>query len=155
MPATVEGYFVLYPRTKISSIDISSFYLPLATGWVESQLAPVFSLPFTSTNLTYEQLTYNKIQHMVLLRSRDPDDSVELGDELDAWIGSLLAGSAAMILSNVASGNEAIYADNSNASTGEIISSNTSGYTPIFDVDNSFNQRVDPDRLTDINSERR
>lgn len=154
MPASVTGYFVMFPRTKIESSDISSFYLPIAEGWVQSQLTPAFTLPFTSNNITFEQLTYYKIQHMVLLRSRDPDDSEEIGQELDEWVDKLVAGSSAMILTNN-NGNETIYAGNVNASTGEIISSNTAGYTPAFDVDNSFAQTVDPDRLRDIESERR
>ena len=151
MPSTVDGYFILFPRTKIDSSDISSFYHPLAKGWVQSQLAPAFTVPFTDTNITYEQLTYYKIQHMVLLRTRDPDDSNEIGEELTGWIDNLLSGSAAMMLDD----DTAIYSSNANATDREIISSNTKGFHSIFDVGSPFTETVDIDRLQEIENDKR
>lgn len=144
-------FIVLYPHTKIDSADITDQYLPMAENWVQAKLATRFSLPFSDNNLTYDQIVYMKAWHQILLRSRDPDDSGEVGDRLDKWVEELLEGTSAMVTTSA----EAIFGEDQFSTVKEEITSNTKDYTRVFDLDNALNSEVDPDRIDDISNERR
>lgn len=143
-------FIILYPHTKIDSSDITDQYLPFAKNWVEAKLAPMFSLPFSDNNKTYDQIVYMKAWHQILLRSRDPDDSGEVGNRLDKWIEELLEGTSAMVTTSA----EAIFGQDQFSTPGQEIVSNTKDFTRVFDMDNALNSVVDPDRIEDIDNER-
>ncbi len=143
-------FIILYPHTKIDSSDITDQYLPFAENWVQAKLAPMFSLPFSDNNKTYDQIVYMKAWHQILLRSRDPDDSGEVGDRLDKWVDELLEGTSAMVTNS----GTPIFGEDQFSTVKEEITSNTKDYTRVFDMDNALNSVVDPDRIEDIDNER-
>lgn len=147
---SVSEWFVLFPNSKITSGDINLSYHPLASNWVGSVLAPKFIVPFSTNNITSQLLTYHKIQHLILLRTRDPADSAEIGDSLDAWIESLVEGKSAMVTSDGA----AIFAQDQFSAPEEQVSSNNETFTPVFAMDDSLLQHVDPNLLDEIESDR-
>lgn len=147
---TVSEWFVLFPHSKIESSDINVNYHPLASAWVGGALAPKFIVPFSDNNITAQLLTYHKIQHLILLRTKDPADSAEIGDSIDKWVESLIEGKASMITSDGA----AIFAQDQFSSPEEQVSSNNETFTPVFAMDDALLQHVDKNLLDEIESDR-
>ncbi len=148
--ATVEGFNIRFPNSNVSSVDINSVWLVDAKEWVESSLAEKFVVPFGSDNLTASRLTYQKAWHLIRLRTIDPDDSAEMGGELDKEIQALIDGDKAMVTDS-----GFLYAGKQQTDTGTEIFSTTMNYNPTLDIDDAENQHRDTDHLTALRARRK
>ena len=150
MYGTVDGFLARYPQTKITSAELSQVYLPDASVWLDSKLGSCFAVPFSSNNVTIMTLTYLKALHQIRLRTLDPDDAREAGQEIESWIADLAAGNAALLTSS----GEPQFARRQDAPPEERVAGSTAHYPPVFTMDDPLFQGVSRDQIDDIRSER-
>lgn len=138
--ALVDSYVATYPLMGVNSATINTL-LGQASVMLEERLGSQFTTPFSSNNQTAIDLTVDFTRYRLLARTAQLDDSEEILKLIDGRITILLDGGVMSTTSG-----EAIY------STGaqEEIWSDTSGYKPTFDMRNEIHQRVDPDRIDDL-----
>ncbi len=146
----VASFEVKFPNTRVSSSTIFSL-LGDAEEWVTSCLAEMYATPFSDSNLTFTRLSYSKAFHFMRLRSLNPDDSDEMGDNLQGEIDALRAGTKVMVMAD----GSFLSAQIQTADKGQSIFSNTMNYKPTFDEDLPERQRVDRDKITDLRIERK
>ena len=142
----VAGFFGRYPAisTKITSLEVSSAYLPSASEWVERRLAAGFVLPFSANNATARELTYTRALLTHRLRTVSAEDSEELRGDLLADIEALLTGQAAMTMDSSAA---PIFATPQFAQPAQQAFGTHANYPTTFSVDEPELQRVDPNML--------
>lgn len=102
----------------------ASHYLPYAIGELESRLAPKFTVPFSSNNLTARDLAIDLVYLKVYRWKADPEKVERIEKHVADRIDALLAGKADMVLDD---GTLA-------TSIGGTIYSTTQGYDPVFSV---------------------
>ena len=147
---TVSDFEVRFPNTQVSSSAILAL-LGDAEEWIQSCLAEMFAVPFSSNNATARRIGYNKTYHLMRLRSLNPDDADEMGDNLQAEIDALRDGTKVMMLDD----DTFLSAQPQQTDSGEQIWSSTLNYKPTFDEDEAVRQKVDIDKLRDLRNERR
>jgi hypothetical protein len=136
--ATYSEFSERYP-TRMSDAEVTSHFLAHAAHRLDSLLAGYFATPFSADNLTAKDLNMDLAYLMVLQRSKSPDDGAALAAAVAERIGALRAGREAM----VTAGGAALY----RASAEGGIWSTTQAFKPVFDLRDSVEQRVDPERL--------
>jgi hypothetical protein len=97
--ATYSDFSTRYV-TKLPAEEVSSHLLPFASARLEGALGPYFALPFGANNLTATDLTLDLAYLLVLQRSKEPGDASALAKSLEARLGALAGGQAAMITSS-------------------------------------------------------
>ena len=145
-------FFGRYPAgaTQVTTAQVHSNYLFYASRWIESALGGGFTLPFTATNQTALELVYTKALHFHRLRTLKADDSQELGGELDRWVSDIRCGASPMVLSS----GETLFWSDASAQPGETAFSTAMNYNPVFTLDESERQEVDPNLLSDLRAVR-
>ena len=136
--ATYTEFQERYP-TKLTEAEVTSHFLHHASVRLETMLAPYFTLPFSANNLTAKDITLDLAYLLILQRSKDPRDAESLSQGIKGRIEGLRNGTEAMTTTS----GDTVY---SNTGLGEIWST-TQDFKPIFDMRESAEQRVDPDRL--------
>ena len=136
--ATFSEFTARY-ATKLTEAEVTSHYLPFATGRLEGLLGAYFSVPFSSNNLTAKDLTIDLAYLLVLQRSREPGDHEALKGRISDRIAALSQGAEAMMTTS----GEALTA----SPAGDTVWSNTGRYKTVFDLRGAERQGVDPERL--------
>lgn len=113
--------------TKLDDTELSSHYLPYASTRLDEALAPYFSVPFSGNNLTARDLTIDMAYLMILQRSKEPQDSQALRNQLGQNIEALAQGSRAMMTTS----GEVLYAQLPSG----YVWSNTEQGSPAFELD--------------------
>lgn len=125
------------------AVKMDSTHIVPAESEVDARLAPVFTTPFSSDNVTAQDLS---IQLVYLRAGYLKDDNwVNFKDYIDERFDRLTDGSEAML-----------------TSSGDVLSSQDtteayhthSGYKPIFDLTDVVKQEIDPD-LIDAEDDKR
>lgn len=124
--------------------DVTSHHIAGAERKLNSMLGTVFTVPFSSNNLTAKELTI-QLTYVQYWESRKPEKVEETKKSLFQWIDDLRNGLASM---DVGSG-DGLYASSANAPY-----SSTSQYHPTFGHGDIENMIVDPD-LIDAESDAR
>jgi len=123
--------------------EISSSHIIYAENELNGRLAPKFTVPFSSNNLTAKDLsidlTYLRIGNL------NSDNYTKLKDSIDERINRLLAGEENMV---DVDGNEIAQ------SVGGTLYSSTQNYTPTFGFGNTEDFVVDPDLIEDEDASR-
>ena len=147
--STVDEFLKRFPKeSSISSADLYDVYLTDASDWIESCLASKFTVPFDTLattsldNTTATRLVHQKAYHLIRLQTLDPDDSDEMGQELDKVIKKLLDGDAAMMTNS-----GPIFAEKIDAAPGEQAWSDGMDFSPVFGPEDYGEQRIDPDSI--------
>ena len=147
---TVDGFDIRFPNTGVSSSHILTL-LGDAEEWIQSCLAEKFTVPFSSNNATARRIGYNKTFHLMRLRSLNPDDSDEMGDNLQGEIDALREGKKVMMIDD----DTFLSAQPTQVDAGETIWSSTMDYIPTFDEDEPRRQKVNRDKINDLRAARR
>jgi len=124
--ATYTDFNTRY-STKLDAAEIASHYLPFASARLDSMLAPFFTVPFSSNNVTARDLAVDLAYLLVLQRSREKGDGEELRSRTMERIQALAEGREAMLTDS----GQPIYA----ASQGGVVWSNTARYRTIFSLE--------------------
>lgn len=145
----VSGFYARYPAigNDVNSATIWGTYLPDASNWIETRLGGGFTLPFTPTNETVLRLVYLKALHLHRVRTRRPEDSAELGAELEQAITDIRCGVSPLVLS---SGETLFWSGGNNTQPIETAFSTQQNYNPIFSVDDPSAQTRDSQQLADL-----
>lgn len=147
---TAAEFHIRFPNTKVPDTDLETVFLVEAEEWLHSCLAEMYTVPFSDNNITANRMVYAKAFHLLRLRSLNPDDSDEMGDNLDSQIDALNGGTRVMMLSN----GEFLQAAPISTDPGQSIWSNTMTYKPTFDEDDADRQNVDGFKITNLRSRR-
>ena len=121
--ATAQEFSARY-ASKLTDAEITSHFLAFASSRLDSMLAPYFSVPFSSNNLSAKDLTIDLSHLLILQRSKEPKDYQALREQVEERIGALAEGTQSMITNS----GEAIFA---RSATGDVWS-NTSATSPVF-----------------------
>lgn len=135
---TVDQVVQRFPRaTDVQSygLTVESSYIYYAEADLDRRLAPYFTTPFSSNNVTATDLSID-MSYAKLIIYDDPDKYAAIMGQVDTVIGDLIAGTAAM---QTSSGDLVL------SSTGNGAWSNTSSYHsafgmgdfPLFQVDSA------------------
>lgn len=118
--------------------QINCHYIPYAVADIESRLAPRFTVPFSSNNLTAKDLMVDAV-YAAVYRFKDPKKAEAVEKRIAERIAALLAGKADMMLSD----------GTTLASVGGTIYSTTENYDPVFSMLPVEDAVVDPGQLQD------
>lgn len=112
-----------YPEQTVlkDATQVNCNYIPFAVAEIESRLAPRFTVPFSSNNITAKDLMIDAT-YLAIYRFKDPKKVEMVGKHLDDRIAKLLAGKADMIVS---SGSPIV-------SVGGTVFGTTEDYNPVF-----------------------
>lgn len=147
---TAAEFHVRFPNTGVPDTDLETVFLLQAEEWLNSCLAENYTVPFSSNNTTAKRIGYSKAFHLLRLRSLNPDDSDEMGDNLQSEVDALNEGKRVMMLSD----GTYLQAAPTDTDPGQTIWSNTMTYKPTFDEDDTENQKVDGFKITNLRSKR-
>lgn len=132
----VSRYSIIGDKAGASSVG--SNYIGYAEAEVEGKLAPGFSIPFSSNNITVKDLCIDTTLYKTL-QFKDTEKAEKILESIDGKIAKLLSGEMAM----VSDSGTAINKDNDTAWSG------TQNYAPTFGAGNVENFIVSSDRLLD------
>lgn len=124
---------------------VGSSYLVYAEAELNSRLAPYYTVPFSSNNLTAKDLVLD-MAYARIYGTKDKDRAGYLEEQITKRIDDLIHGKAQMI----AEDGTAISSDN----IGGAIWSSTENYVPTFGMIDEIDQMIDKDRLDDEYSDR-
>lgn len=135
--ATYSEFIGRYDNDGVQSeVNCTIFF---ASARVDRELASVYIVPFSSNNITAKDLTIDQTELIILQRSKTPqDDWIELKKCLDATYEALRSGQESMVTTSGSIQGEA---------PGNLPMSTNQGFKPTFDMRDSEQQRIDPDRL--------
>lgn len=97
MAYATYGEFNIRYATRLQETELTSHYLPAASHRLEGMLAPWFSLPFSTNNLTAQDLTIDLAYLMILQRTKEPKDYQALADAFSARVQAIREGAEAMV----------------------------------------------------------
>lgn len=117
--------------------QVNSNYIPYAVAEIESRLAPRFTVPFSSNNLTAKDLMIDAT-YLAVYRFKEPKKAESVQKRLDSVIENLLAGKADMMLSD----------GNKLQSIGGTVFSTTKNYHPVFGMGPIEDAVVDSSMIT-------
>ena len=137
--ATFSDFNARY-ATKLEEAVVTSHYLPFSSARLDGMLAPYFTVPFSANNITARDLSIDLAYLLILQRSKEPEDYEAFNRAVETRLTALAKGEEAMVTNS----GEVLFADNSV----EEVWSNTAPFKPVFDLRESFRQRIDPDLLT-------
>lgn len=120
------------------SVDVGSNYIVYAEAEIESKLAPAFTVPFSSNNLTVKDLCIDMTLAKILM-FKDTKKAEMIMGSIDARVKALLDGTAQMVTTS---------------GVGQAIEnhpywSETMDYHPTFGAGNLLDFHVSSDRLYD------
>lgn len=127
--ATYEEFNTRY-TTKIDAVEVRSHFLPFASAQLDAMLAPWFTVPFSSNNLTAKDVALDLTYLLILQRSKEAGDRKDLAQRIEARIHSLRDGREAMLTTS----GEALVA----AHTTDEVWSNTRDIPPLFELSPPF-----------------
>jgi len=139
--ATYEDFTFTYSLANIKQSQIESGWLPYGALRVNEELGGKFTTPFSSNNATARDLNVRFAYLGILLRTRNPDDSRELSDNLEKRITDICCGNAPMILDD---GSAVFVTKETNFDA----FSTTESYKSTFDMRDPEDQRVDTDYIS-------
>ncbi len=134
-----------YPKsTDIGSESfIDSNYISYSEAWVDGALAPAYSSPFSSNNLTVKDLCID-YSYMKIIQFKDTDKATAMWENIDMRVQALINGEAQMVTED----GTALGQDVSQAW------SETDGYAPTFGAGDITNMQVSSSRLYNEESAR-
>ena len=144
--ATYSEYTMVYSDKGVSQSQINSYYLPQGALRVNETLGSCFTIPFSSNNETAKDLSIHFAHLAILLRTRNQEDSNELKKELIQRVSDICSGNLGMVLT------DGTILSPGSTSRNEVWST-TQNYKPVFDMRDSWEQRVDPDYLEALSDE--
>lgn len=101
--------------------QVNCNYIPYAVAEIESRLAPRFTVPFSSNNVTAKDLMIDAT-YLAVYRFKEPKKADSVEKRINDRIDKLLAGKADMMLSD----------GNKLTSIGGTIFGTTQNYHPVF-----------------------
>lgn len=131
-----------YPELARANIDATmagSHHLPHAEAELNGKLAPGFTVPFSTNNLTAVDLVTDLVYARIFQYSA-PDKAKTVRERIDERCARLLKG-----LEDMSTSSGTLHSNQ--AANG--IWSSTAGYTPAFGMDPTEDQCIDPDRVQD------
>lgn len=142
--ATYSEYIARYPNdNEVSEVNSTIFF---ASARVDGELGSVFTIPFSSNNITAKDLTIDQTELILLQRSKSPkDDWIDLKECIQERYSDLRNNKEAMITTS----GEIIQGD----LAGNLPASINQSFKPTFDMQDTEFQRVDPDRIDAERSE--
>lgn len=134
-----------YPETvKLTDATrADSWIIPNAIAELESRLAPGFTVPFSTNNITAKDLA-TAITFERLWRFKDEKKAKLVRDYVDSRIKDLLSGMADMMLSD----------GTALVTVGGTIYSTTDGYVPVFGMSPTEYSVVDSQQVYDEEADR-
>lgn len=121
--ATAAEFAARY-TTRVTESDLSSHFLPFASGRLDALLGPFYTVPFSVNNLTARDLTIDLAYLLILQRSREPKESAPLNARIRTSLRGLAEGSEAMVTTS----GDLLFGSGG----GGLVWSNTAADTPIF-----------------------
>jgi len=144
---TVDQVAQRFPRvTDVRSypVTVDSGYIYYAEAELDRRLAPYFTTPFSSNNVTAADLSIDMSYAKIIIYD-DPDKYAAIMGRVDTVIGDLIAGTAAM---QTSSGDLIL------SSTGNAAWSNTASYHSAFGVGDFTLFQVDSSQQYDEDARR-
>ena len=141
--ATYADFTAVHSLQGVSQAEVNSVWLPKGASVLDSKLGAFYSVPFSDNNRTARQLNVDfAFLEYLIVRTRRQDDSEELNNHLTGRIEALQKGMELMMTDSAAAiqpsgGREDAWSTNQD-------------YNPVFDMRDPERQRVDPDRLDDL-----
>lgn len=142
--ATYSDFTMVYSFEGVTQSAISSYWLFYGSQRVNTALSRLYTTPFSSNNWTAKDLTIQYAALGILVKTLDPEDSLELESQIKKQITNITSGGGSMI---DVSGN-AIPPDIEDPR--RTAWSNNMNYKPTFDMREPQEQRVDPDLIDDL-----
>ena len=118
--------------------EVNTNYVLYAIAEVEGRLAPMFTVPFSSNNITAKDLAIDTT-YAKWYRFNDPAKADAIDDHVNERIEALLSGQAAMMTSD----------GSIMHSVGGTVWSTTQDYTPVFDKSDPITWMVGSEELLD------
>lgn len=127
-----------YPKSTDvgSAAHIESTYIRYSESWVDGALAPKFTAPFSSNNLTVKDLCIDDTYRRIIM-FKDKDKAKAVQASIDARIKALLDGAAQMALED-----GTVLASNQVTAWSE-----TQDYAPTFGIGGVEDMQVSSARL--------
>lgn len=123
--------------------EISSFFLPAASAWVEEQFGAYFTLPFSSNVVSIPEFVYERAFQLITQRAfGKPETAKQLEEDLVRRITAINCGMAAL---STTSG--PLFASQQNPASPNQVYDANAGFIPVFDLDDPFHQRADPNLI--------
>lgn len=144
--ADYNDFTAQYSIFGVSEADINSDYLFYGWNKVNISLGKCFTTPFSSNNITAKLLNVMFGYYKHTLRTEFQDDSTEIKAELDGMVEQICSGNAPMVLDD----GTALFSDINQLHQAW---SNNMDYKPTFDMRDVEDQRIDPDRIEDLQDE--
>ena len=140
--ATYAQFTAVYSLAGVPQAQVESYWLVMGTAWVNEQLGRYYTVPFSTNNLTARDLCIQHAAFRVRQRTLKAEDSEELGAELRRRVKGLAAGDPMMLDDDTL-----LYPSGGGTAA---VWSNTMEHKPTFDLREPEAQRVDPDRLDEL-----
>ena len=140
--ASYAQFTQVYSVAGLTQPQLENHYLPAGARWIDGRLGSVFTVPFSSTNLTARDLNIHASMYLFLSgRTAKQDDAEEILKMLDGCITSLVSSNGVMLQSD----------DTTLAATSPQFQawSTQKDYSPTFNMLDVVEQRVDHDRIID------
>lgn len=125
-------------------VTVESSYIYYAESDLDRRLAPYFTVPFSSNNVTAADLSIDLAYAKVIIFD-DPDKYKAIMSHVDGVIGDLIDGASAMLTTS---------GDQLSSSTGNAAWSNTASYHSAFGMGDSSLFQVDSAQLYDEEAQR-
>lgn len=148
-----SDFFARFPAAlndANAGTQVTSFFLPSASYWVEEQFGAYFTTPFSLNVVSIPEFVYERAWQMVMMRSlREFETAKQLEQDLLTRITAINCGKAAL---STTSG--PLYATQLNPATANQVYDANAGFQPVFDLDDAFHQQADPTQIVNDRSAR-